>query len=244
MTETPSLERIPGELRDAISHYAARVREHCGDRIGCLAVYGAIAAPSFELPAGDAIGRVENVLVLKIERLSDLRPLAEEGHRFGRLRIAAPLVLTPSFVKASRDTYPLELIEIQQQHVVIVGEDVFAPLEFDASFVRLQCERQLKVISLAMRQAAVTFGADWRLFRKAAWPSLLDLRRVLRGILWLKGLRQPLSTMDMVREIEGFVGHPLPGLHRVIEADRTADWNVFELVYADIEVLGRSVDAW
>jgi hypothetical protein len=239
MTEITGLDRIPADMREAVGFYAARVWEQAGHRLKCLALYGPIASGRFDRSRH----MVQNVAVMPVAELAALRVLAAEGHHFGRMRIAAPLVLTPEFVAGSLDTYPLELLEIQQQHVVILGEDLFAPLQFEPAHVRLQCERQLKVVALAMRQAALSVGMNWKSFQRAALPSVLDLTRVLRGLLWLKDRRQPLLADAMVREVESLIGQPLSGIRRVLESPETADWTEFEQLYAELEVLGRLADA-
>ena len=126
---------------------------------------------------------------------------------------------------------------------MIVGDDPFARLEFEAPHVRLQCERQLKVVALAMRQAAVTVGHDRRVFHRAVLPSLLDVLRVLRGLLWLQESRQARLPLDMVRDVETLVGQPLAGVRRLVESPQSADWTAFEQFYRDVETLGRHADA-
>jgi hypothetical protein len=239
MTEITRLDRIPADMREAVGFYASRVGELAGDRLKCLALYGPIASGRFDRSRHT----VQNVVVMPVVELAALRVLAADGHHFGRMRIAAPLVLTPEFIAGSLDTYPLELLEIQQQHVVILGDDLFAPLEFEPVHVRLQCERQLKVVALAMRQAAVSVGMNWKAFQRAAMPSVLDLTRVVRGLLWIKDRRQPLSADAMVREVESLIGQKLPGIRRVLESPETSDWPQFEQLYAELEVLGRLADA-
>ena len=66
--------------------------------------------------------------------------------------MAAPTVFTPAYLARSVDTFPLEFIEIQQQHVTVLGEDHFAPLVFEPAHVRLQCERELKVLEIGLQQ--------------------------------------------------------------------------------------------
>jgi hypothetical protein len=238
MLALTGLDQITPGVREPVRTYAERVLAHGGDRVRCLALVGMVATSDFE-PSSDTI---ESVLVMQTDGLDALRGLAKEGHRFGRSRIAGPTVLTPEFLAASRDTYPLELLEIQQQHLLIAGEDVFAPLVFDSSHVRLQCERQLKVISLAMRQAVVKLGMHQRVLRAAVLPLLTDFRRVLRGLAWLKGIDAPPRGRDLLAKVEELIGRRLPGAHRVFESPGAANWADFEQFYADVNLLDDAIE--
>lgn len=238
--ELPGLAAVPASMRDAVRHYARRLLDHTEDRVQSLTLYGPIAGPRFDPRRQTA----QSVVVMPTVELAALRRLAEEGHLFGRARIAAPLVLTPDFLRASLDSYPLELIEIQVEHLVVFGDDAFASLVFDPKHVRLQCERELKTLALAMRQTAVTDGANDESIRRATGPSLAGLLRTLRGLLWLKDRRQPLPPEAMLAEVEGVVGQKLQGAWRVLEAPRAIDWSTFQQLYGDVEALGRYADSW
>ncbi len=238
--ELPGLERVPGPLREPLRYYATRVREHGGDHVKSLTLYGAVASPTFD----PSVHTVSNVLIVDSVALEPLRRLAAEGAKFGRNYISAPLVLTPDFLKASRDTFPLELIEIQERHIVLFGEAPFAALEFDPAHVRLQCERELRVLSLAMRQAVVVDGSNETTLRKAVFPALHGTLRVMRGLLWLKGKREPLPGTGVLVEVENLAGRHMAGIRRALEAPSAVDWLVFEQVYSDVAALESIADGW
>ena len=68
--------------------------------------------------------------------------------------------MTPAYLSGSVDSFPLELLEIQQRRAVLWGDDYFADLKLDQADVRLQCERELKRILLGMRQGLLASGGD------------------------------------------------------------------------------------
>lgn len=240
MTELTALQGVPAPLRPAVGQLAERLQQYGGPRVHSLVLYGPVAQPTFDADRDV----VRTAIVMDSVDLVALRRLATEGHRFGRARIIAPLVLTPAFIRESLDTYPLELIEIQQSHVLVFGDDFFAPLEFEHAHVRLQCERELKVLALAMRQAVVSHGDSERSLRKAAWPPLLGLVRILRGICWLRGRRDALPPTQLVLATEQILDLALPGIRRAAEVRGTGDWPAIEALYHDIERLGNCANGW
>ncbi len=239
-TASNPLSTVPAELRKAVIDYMQRVQAVAGSQVSCLALLGSVAAGTFV--AGRHLA--QNVLVLQTIDLDRLRQLAKQMPRFRRLTIAPPLVLTPAYLRSSLDTFPLELLEIQQQHLTILGEDCFAPLEFDAKFVRLQCERELKSMLLAMRQALLTAAGDEKRLFDQHVHAADGLMRILRGMLWLKGSRQVRPAAEVVSEIEAAVAHGLPGVHALMHPKKQPSWSDYCDLHADLDVLGNATDAW
>lgn len=235
-----NLHQVPTAVRDSVREYAERVVAYGGEHVLGLTIYGAAAGPGFD----GSLHMVHSLLMVDSLGLDILRRLSGDGTHFGRRRITAPVVMTPDFLKASRDAFPLELIEIQQQRLVLLGEDYLADVTFDAEHVRLQCERELKSISVGMRQAVVVDGTKESTIHKAALPALYSLLRVLRGMLWLKGQRQPLPAAKILAEIENLAGRHLPGVREAFEFPSSVSWLTFERLYNDVEVLGQLVDGW
>jgi hypothetical protein len=235
-----ALDRVPLLVRDSVQQYADRVLAYGGSHVLGLMLYGPVAGPTFD----SNIHMVHSVLMLDAMGLDILRRLSGEGSRFGRRRFTAPMVMTPGFLQASRDSFPLELIEMQQQRLVLLGEDFFTGVTFDPPHVRLQCERELKSLSVGMRQAVVADGDKETSIQRAALPALFGLVRVMRGMLWLKGKTEALPATVILAEIENLASRHLPGVRRAFDFPSAVDWMVFEQLYDDIEALGTIADGW
>lgn len=238
--EPAGLERLPAEMREPIRRYADLVREIAGDHARSLTLYGAIAAGTFE----PDIHTAQNVLVLDAVDLRGLRTLAEHGSTLGKSNIAAPLIMTPEYIRDSLDTFPLELLEISQQHLVVFGDDLFANLSFDESHMRLQCERELKSILIGMRQALLAAAGREEFVDAIEANVAATLMRTLRGMLWLKGTRDAQPAAAVVEQAEKLVNRQLAGVRLAIKTRTTHDWDHFESLYHDVEKLGETVDAW
>lgn len=235
-----NLNLVPAAVRDSVREYAERVVAYGAEHVLGLTLYGAAAGPEFD----GNLHMVHSLLMLDSLGLDILRRLSGDGTHFGRRRITAPVVMTPDYLRASRDAFPLELIEIQQQRLVLLGEDYLANISFDDAHVRLQCERDLKSLSIGMRQAVVVDGTKESAIHKAALPALFGLLRVLRGMLWLKGQRSPLPASRILAEIENLASRHLPGVRQAFDFPSSVSWQTFERLYNDVEVLGQLVDGW
>lgn len=203
-----------------------------------LAVYGAAVAGHFQ-PDHHA---VQSVLVLASADLELIRKLAQAGSGQRRWRFAPPLVMTARSIDRSRDTFPLELLEIQQWHVTLLGDDLFAGLQFEPRDVRLQCERELKVLEIAMHHGLLAaHGHEEHLSLLSA--DLSDsLLRVLRGLVWLAGEREPQPRFHLIERVEKLIGRPLPGVCAALDRSDLAGWHKFQRLYDDLLALGQFAD--
>ena len=238
--ELNGINTIHAAMREPVGRYAQRVKSHAGEKVLSLTLYGEIAGGAFDA----AQQTVASVLVLAEIDLAALRNLAAEGHKFGKTSIAAPLVMTPAFIKASLDSFPLELIEIQQRRLVLFGDDYFDKLAFADDHVRLQCERELKAMAIGIRQGLLTTGGRESSFGGVAKQAAPALARTLRGLVWLHGEKEPKPWRLLVAEAEKLLGGPLAGVRRAANPPSPFDWHDLEQLYQDVEALGRYADAW
>ena len=188
MTEsTLPLANITHSMQEPIQRYSERVRELGKDNSLALIVFGAIVAGTFN----PRFHTARSVVVLQTIDLEMLRALANEGTKLGKSSIAAPLIMTPDYIRASVDTFPLEFLEIQQRHMCVFGSDYFESLSFNETHIRLQCERELKTMLIGMRQGLLAAAGREKLFGTIEADVADRLMRTLRGLLWLHGQREP-----------------------------------------------------
>ena len=238
--EWGGLDRVTATMRQPLRSYAELVKELAGTNAKALTLFGAVATGSFDPGRHTA----RNVLVVDRVDLSMLRKLADQGTRLGKARIAAPLVMTPAYIKDSLDTFPLELIEIQQQHVTLFGDDHFVGLSFEDGHVRLQCERELKAILIGLRQGLLAAAGREKFIGALEMDVGEGLMRTLRGLLWLKGQKDAKPGSEVLTAAETIIERKLPGVRTALDPAAHHGWDEFESLYRDVETLGEITNAW
>lgn len=232
-------ERVPESVRPALQEYVDKLCELGGPNVRSVTLFGAVAYGTFD-PLRHT---VSNVVVLERMDLDFLRRFSEYGPHFGAAGIAAPLVMTPAYLDASRDTFPLELIEIHQNHVTLFGEDAFEDLTFEDSDVRLQVERELKVALIRLRQGLLAAAGRERDLDILVRDVSADIVRTLRGLLWLEGQREAKPAREVITAVEVVTKRQLGGLRLLTDPHAARGWSAFEGLYRDIEALGEVADA-
>ncbi len=233
-----ALSQINEAMRPGITEYADLVQQLASDNLAGLTAFGAVLGPDFD----PARMTAASVMVLNRVDLNLLRQLAEQGPRLGRKHLTAPLVMTPQYIAASLDTFPLELLEIHQRHATLCGQDHFDSLEFDDQHLRLQCEAEFKRTLIRLRQGLLAAAGREKILSELELDIGQQLIRTLRGLLWLKNIKEPLARDAVLAEGEKLAGRPLTGVRESMQLYGEHGWEEFTALYQDVEALAAVAD--
>ena len=233
------VDGLPAGYRAGFLEFAQTLAELTAEGLlGLTAFGGWVCGDAFfsEAPA-------RSVAVLKAIDLRLLDQLALHGARLGRHNIHAPLIMTPAYVEASCDVFPLELLEIQQTRRMIVGQDFFAQIRFAPSDLRLQCERELKGALIQLRQELLAAAGKHTLLAGICTVSSERIVRTLRGLLHVHGV-EPKSqkAYDIVKSVAGTTGLALDALARFIGTPGAVELSEFAQFYRDVDTLAQYAD--
>jgi len=226
-----NIDQLTSGMQEPVKRFVLRVQELAGSNCLAITSFGAIATPAFD-PRNNNID------------LPMLRELAKDGVKLGKAKIAAPLIMTPVYIEGSLDTFPLEFLEIQQCHLCLAGPDHFSDLSFDASHIRLQCERELKTILIAMRQGLLAAAGREKMFGTMESDIAERLMRTLRGLLWLHDQKDYLAAIQVVGHIEHETERSLPAIRGTLQDLRQHGWEDFMRLYEEIDGLKTIADKW
>jgi hypothetical protein len=192
-----NLDKLPAEVKRLVEPYLSRLLDIYGDGVEAVAVYGSATGSDFIVGKSNinmaiVLGRVD------VETLKKSLKTVADGRR---QRIVAPLFLTRSFIDRSCDVFPLEFIEIKDNHVPVFGEDIFSAMQIDQSNLRLQCEEQLKGSLLRLRQAYLELGLRKKGIESLLIDSLTSIIPAMRGALRLAGMTPSTKKDEVVRQI-------------------------------------------
>ncbi len=228
---------LPANTQASFRELGQLTAELMGEELLGLTAFGGWLADD-PLYAGTP---ARSVLVLGRIDLRKLDQLAARGPRFGQRGLAAPLLMTPPYIAASRDVFPLELLEIQQTGVLVLGVDHFAPLTFGPADVRLQCERELKSALIQLRQGLLAAAGRHKRLADVCRAEGDRLMRVLRGLLHLKGTTAT-GAGRLVAAAATQTGLPLERLNAVVADPAAVDFAAFEHLYGELVALTEYVD--
>jgi hypothetical protein len=181
--------------------------------------------------------------------LGFLEVLASLGKRYGRKGISAPLIMTPEYITHSLDVFPVEFLNIKLLHETLFGEDLFQNLEIDRKDLRLQCERELKVRLIGLRQGYIASMGDVKILSDLFINTISGYIPLFRGMILILGKEPPLRNEDVLQVLENVSGVDTQVFKTVLKQKRQktkmaiSHLNViFKDYYAAVEKLGDITD--
>jgi hypothetical protein len=148
------------------------------------------------------VSDINVALVLADDSIPVLARLVRIQKKWGRRGISTPFFLTERYIASSLDTYPVEFLDMKSNYRVLHGKDVLADLVIDKEHLRLQCERELKSISLHVRRAYVQAGGDVNKQGELLELSFKRLFPLFRALLVLHERPVPKMRSETVSNIE------------------------------------------
>jgi hypothetical protein len=197
----------------------------------------------------EKLSDINSVVVLHNMDLKFIRFLAPLGQKYGKKKIAAPLVMTPGYMKGSLDAFPIEFLDFKLIHKTIHGSDIFNDIEIAGTHLRLQCEREVKTKLIGLRQGYISsLGKKERLSGILA-RSFTSSMALLRAIILLLGKEPPIlraevvSTFGAATRVDKAVFENLlllkAGRIKPSEQELRA---LFESYYNALEAIGKIID--
>lgn len=169
------------DRRKIIEGFAHEAETIAGPSLRALFIYGSAVVGGFVEKKSD----FNFVVVADPIEISLLDRLSTRAPHWRKQRIPVPLIVTAQFVERARDTYPLELLSMMSGYELLRGEDVLQGMTVSATDVRHQCERELRAMTLHLRQAYVELGHSFVELRELLGRAQPGVFAVFRGLLFV-----------------------------------------------------------
>jgi hypothetical protein len=181
--------------------------------------------------------------------LKFLELLAPLGKKYGRDRVAAPLIMTPEYIKNSLDVFPVEFLNFRLIHSTVFGEDIFRDIEIGRMDLRHQCEREIKTKLIWLRQGYLSAQGDRKLLTEGFVNSIAGYIPLFRGIIVLLGTEPPVRQSAVITALSEAAGintdvfaRVLKSKHEKVKLSIEELNTIFEDYYGATEKLGKIVD--
>jgi hypothetical protein len=175
--------------------------------------------------------------------------LAPLGKKYGKKRIAAPLVMTPDYIQSSLDAFPIEFLDLKLIHRTVYGSDILQDLRIEKPNLRLQCEREIKTKLIHLRQGYLSSLGRKDQLAATLIRSITGSMTLLRAIISLLGEEPPIPRTDVIKTFGGTtkigttVFEDLLALKAgTVKPSEQGLYALFEQYYHALESTGKIVD--
>jgi hypothetical protein len=239
------LEKLKPVAAKRIKPFLDEILNRFQEKTHSIHVTGTSITDDFNEKASD----VNSVFVLKEMDLKFLEHIAPLGKKYGKNRVAAPLIMTPEYIKTSVDVFPIEFLNFKLIHATVFGEDILSDIEIDKMDLRHQCERELKVKLIWLRQGYISSMGNRKTLTEGFIKSITDYIPLFRGIITLFDKKPPVRQSDVITALSEAVSintdvysEVLKGKHEKIKLSIEELNTIFEDYYTATAKIGKIVD--
>lgn len=162
--------------RDTIDEFVMRVREAGGSNVESVILFGSAVAGDFH----QGLSNVNLMCVLRDTSLHALQALSPAAKWWDSRKQTPPLCLTKQELQRSTDVFTIELLDMQQHHRVLFGDDPLKDLQIPMDLHRVQVEYELREKLILLRQHLLVSANNesrlWEVVLRSA-PSFSTLFR-------------------------------------------------------------------
>ena len=182
MEDLKNLDKLPQEVKNKIVPYSRQLFEMYPNQIRSILIYGSATGRNY-LPNHSDINLVIIFNEVGFNHLNKALKVVAKGIK---QRIPALLFLTKDYITSSLDVFPVEFLDIKENHVLIFGEDFFSSLNIPSENLRLFCEHEIKGKLIRIRQAYLERGLKGFMVEALLKESLRTLIPIFRNLIRLK----------------------------------------------------------
>jgi hypothetical protein len=228
-----------------INDFVSRLRAAAEANLESVILFGSAAAGDYH----PEFSNVNLFCVIRDSSFAALQALAPAVKWWNTQKQPPPLFMTHDEMKHSTDLFTIELLDMQQHHRVLFGEDVVQGLRIAPRLHSLQVEYELREkLALLRQHLLLACGNDSRM-----WDLLLrsvsSFATLFRHALIVLGHPAPVGKRDAVQALSKQIGFDASGILQVLDLrERKSDrkkfnvMDVFSRYLAAVEQVAAAVD--
>ncbi len=197
MGDLKNLDKLPVEVKDKFAPYVHQLLDLYPGKISSIVIYGSATGKDYVSKRSD----INSAIIIDEIGATQYQRVLKSIDRGMKQRIATPLFFTKNYIVSSLDVFPVEFLEIKENHVLIYGEDFFASINIAQKNLRLLCEYEIKGKFFRIRQAYLEKGLNTRYVEVLLKESLHALIPIFRNLIRLKNQTVEVEKNAVIRTL-------------------------------------------
>lgn len=198
---------------DKIQEFVTRMREAAGTNLESVILFGSAVSGDFQ----PEFSNLNLFCVLADSSFAKLQALAAVARWWEGQKQVAPMFMTRRELQSSNDVFTIELLDMQQHHRVLYGEDVLAGLQIPMDLHRVQVEYELREKLLLLRQQYLLNSDNPRRLWELLVRSVSSFVTLFRHSLIALGQAAPTTKRETVDAIAGVLKFDPSSIQQVLD---------------------------
>jgi len=199
--------------QDTIDEFVRRVREAGGSNVEGVILFGSAAAGDFH----EGLSNVNLMCILRDTSLKALHALSPAAKWWDGKKQTPPLCMTKQELQRSTDVFTIELLDMQQHHRVLFGDNPLKDLQIPMDLHRVQVEYELREKLILLRQHLMLADANEARLWEVVLRSVSSLSTLFRHTLIALGESASTSRREAVAALAQRVGFDGGSILKVLD---------------------------
>ena len=197
MSQIINEDKLQPEVKKIYLPYLNELILTNGINLVSVFIYGSATNDNFNPKHSD----INNCVVLQQVDVASLRSNLKIVQKGKAKRITAPLFITEEHINTSLDVFPIEFLDMKENHILLYGKDVLSNLDIKGEHIRLFCEQQIKGKLIRIRQAFLEIGSKKEGASVLLKESLTSLIPIFRNVIRLKKEEPPVDKTEIIKKM-------------------------------------------
>lgn len=184
---------LPEKIRRLVEDFVKSLEDAYKDELVSVALYGSAATKEFT-----KYSNVNLLIVLKDTGLENLKRIVKLVNK-DKFSLINPVFFTEKYIERSLDVFPIEFLDMKENHLTIYGKDILRDIELSVKNLRFQCEQELKSKLINIKRDYLKTN-KYNL-KSLLFSSLTSTLHILRNLLRLKGKIPSCLKEDLLKEL-------------------------------------------
>lgn len=182
-----------------LGKYCGEIERIYGRNLKSIILYGSAASGDYTKKFSD----YNLLIVLEKLGLGELKQISKVTNKWVKLNNPPPLMFTLERINNSLDVFPIEFLDIKDNHKVLYGEDPFKALEVNTANLRLELEHELKSKLIRFRELYILTEGNSSKVAELLVKSSSSFIALFKAVLRLTGDTVPVKKMEAVKLLCG-----------------------------------------
>jgi hypothetical protein len=238
-------QKIDDKIAKSIDEFVKRARDAAGSNLESIILFGSAVSGDFHT----GLSNLNMFCVLHDCSFAALQALAPMAKWWEKQKQPPPLCMTRKELERSTDVFSIELLDMQQHHRILFGEDVVQGLRISLHVHRVQVEYELREKLILLRQQVLLATGNSARLWDLLLRSVPSFGTLFRHALIALGESSPPGWCGAIEVLSKRVGFDSSAVNQVLDIrEKKADpkkIDINELVaryLAAVEKVAAAVD--
>jgi hypothetical protein len=196
-----------------VTEFVTRIREAAGTNLVSVILFGSAAAGDFH----PEYSNLNLFCIVRDSSFQSLQALSPVAKWWDKQKQPPPLFMTREEMGRSADVFTIELLDMQQHHRLVFGEDVLKSLSIPLTLHRIQVEYELREKLSLLRQHLLLASGDDKRMWELLLRSVSSFATLFRHALMAVNGESPVGKRETIKTLAAKLGFDASGFLEVLD---------------------------